>query len=145
MGKSIKTYFMIVMSLVFLGYLMAAYFSEKRIGQTPQTEEKRLEKCIGRDFEVSDVMWHKERSEAGVIIDSLTIKNKGSHDCRNIRANIHFISNTGKELGVNEFMIEDILPPQGSKTFRHIHIENLSYTEIHNASVVIEGADVYYD
>jgi hypothetical protein len=145
MGKNIKTYFMILMSLVFLSYLITEYFSEKRIGQTPKTEEKKLEKCTGRDFEVSDVKWHKERSESGVIIDSLTIKNIGSHDCRNIMSSIRFFSKTGKELGANEFIIEDILPSQGLKTFRDIHIRNLPYAEIQNASVAVAGADLYYD
>jgi hypothetical protein len=145
MEKNIKTYFMILMSLVFLVYLITEYISEKRTGQTPKTEEKKLEKCNGRDFEVSDVKWHKEISEAGVIIDSLTIKNRGNHDCRNIRTGIRFFSKTWKELGTNKFMIEDILPSQGVKTFRDIHIRNLSYTEIQNVSVVIAGADLYYD
>jgi hypothetical protein len=143
MGKGIKTYFMIAMSLVFLGYLMTEHFSEKKTGQPLQTEKKKFEKCIGRDFEVSDFMWHKERSGAGVIIDSLTIKNKGSRDCRNIRANILFFSKTEKKLGVIEFMIEDFLPSKGSKTFRDIRVGNLPYTEIKNASVVIAGADLH--
>lgn len=138
--KNLKKYFMIIMSLVFLVYLVSVYIAEKRTRQIPAPPEKKAARCTGDDFEIKDVKWHAEGIEAVAVIDSITIKNTGDADCKDIRGVVRFISQDKTELGRTDFVINEKLPSKQMKTFKGINVGRLPSPKVHAASVAISGA-----
>ncbi len=130
------------MSFIFLGYLIHAYISERDIRRTVTSEEKSVGRCTHNDFNVGDLEWHKE-DKAPVIINSITITNRGDYDCKDIRGIVRFLSDDRDEIGKIDFIIYEEIRSKETKTFSNIPIRTLLSSNVYDASVTIVGATVY--
>lgn len=96
--------------------------------------------CTRNDFNVGELKWHKEDKDAPGIIDSITIKNRGDYDCKDIRGIVRFLSDDGTEIGKIDFVIYEEIRSKETKTFNNIPIRPTLSSNVHGASVTIVGA-----
>ncbi len=143
MRSNFSKYFLIIMSFVFLGYLVNVYITKRDTRQAVISEEGSVGKCTRNDFEVKNIRWQKVAQDAGGKIDALTIKNKGEYDCRDIRGIIRFLSHDGTELDKSDFVIPEQIRSNETKTFTSIPLRQLTSADVQDASVTIVGATVY--
>lgn len=143
MRSNFSKYFLIIMSFVFLGYLINAYITKRDAGQTVISEEESVEKCTRDDFEVSDIHWPKEGQDAVGIINSITITNNGDYDCKDMRGVIRLLSNEGAELDKSDFIISEKIRSKETKTFKSIPLKQHTSADVKASSVTIVGATAY--
>lgn len=143
MRSNFNKYFLIIMSFVFLGYLINAYIEKRDAEQRVISEEEDVEKCTKNDFKVIDIQWPKEGQDAFRIINSITITNNGECDCKDMRGVIQFLSNEGTELDKSDFAIPEKIRSKETKTFKNIPLKQPLSADIKEASVTIVGATVY--
>ena len=143
MRNTFSKYFLIIMSFVFLGYLINVYIEkrEARLADTSAVESS--ERCMRNDFEVSDIQWPKGSQDAAGMINSITITNKGNYDCKNIRGMIQFLSSEGTELDNSNFIIPEKIRSKETKIFKNILLEKHTYANANEAAVTIVEATVY--
>jgi len=142
MRSNFSKYFLIIMSFVFLGYLINAYIEKRDAGQTVISEED-VEKCTKNDFKVIDIQWPKEGQDTVGIINSITITNNGDYDCNDMRGVIQFLSNEDTELDKSDFAIPEKIRSKETKTFKNIPLKQPSSADIKEASVTIVGATAH--
>ena len=140
MRSNFSKYFLIIMSFVFLGYLINVYIEkrEARLANTAAVES--AERCTRNDFKVSDIQWPKGSQDAAGMINSITITNKGNYDCKDIRGMIRFLSSEGTELDKSNFIIPEKIRSKETKIFKNIPLEKHTDANANEASVTIVEA-----
>lgn len=138
--SNFSKYFLIIMSFVFLGYLINAYITKRDAAQTVISEERNVEKCARNDFRVSDIQWSKEGHDAVGVIDSITITNNGDYDCKDMRVSIRFLSREGTELSRSDFVISEKIRSKETETFKSIPLKQHTPAQANDVSVTIVGA-----
>ena len=131
---------MIVMSLVFMGYLVAAYVSNNDTGEPLRKSEEAGGRCAKNDFEVKNIQWGKGGSEGPGVLESVTITNKGTEGCKDIRGSIIFFSENKAELGRSGFVIHEKLPSRATGTFRNIITGQPPSSPFYSVTAEISGA-----
>lgn len=140
MRSNFSKYFLIIMSFVFLGYLINAYITKRDAAQSVISEETSVEKCMQDDFEVSDIQWQKASQDAVVAIGALTVTNIGDYDCKDIKGIIQFLSHDGTELDKSDFVISEKIRSKETRTFKGIPLKQPTAAHAQDASVTIGGA-----
>jgi hypothetical protein len=141
--SNFSKYFLIIMSFVFLGYLINAYIEKRETRQSGTSAVESVERCTRNDFMVSDIQWPKGSQDAVEMIDSITITNKGNYDCKDIKGMIRFLSNEGTELDKSNFIIPEKIRSKETKTFKSIPLEQHTSANADEASVTIVEATFY--
>ena len=143
MRSNFSKYFLIIMSFVFLGYLINVYIEkrEARLADTYAVES--AERCTRNDFKVSDIQWPKGSQDAIGMINSITITNTGNYKCKDIKGIIRFLSNEGTELGKRNFIIPEKIRSKETKIFKNIPLEKHSSVNANEVSVTIVEATFY--
>ena len=141
--SNFSKYFLIIMSFVFLGYLINAYITKRDARKAGTPADESVERCTRNDFKVSDIRWSKEGQDAVGIIDSITITNNGDYDCKDMRGDIRFLSNEGTELDKSDFIIPEKIRSKETKTFKGIPLEQHKSINANDVSVTIREATFY--
>jgi hypothetical protein len=143
--SNFSKYFLIIMSFVFLVYLINAYITKRDTRQAGTSEDESVERCTRNDFRVSDIQWPKEGHDAVGVIDSITITNNGDYDCKDMRGSIRFLSNEGTELDRSDFVISEKIRSKETKKFKNVPLKQHTFATANNASVTIGGAQFHPD
>ena len=142
MRSKFSTYFLTVMSVVFLVYLVNAYITKRDASQKDISEKESIERCTQNDFEVSDVqLQNAARDTVGTL--AITITNKGDYDCKDMRGIILFLSHENTEPDKSDFIISGKIGSKETKTFKGISLKQRTSEEVQDVSITIEGATVY--
>ena len=138
--SNFNKYFLIIMSFVFLGYLVNVYITKRDTRQAGTAEDESVERCTQNYVRVSDIQWPKEGHDAVGVIDSITITNNGDYDCKDMRGSIRFLSRVGTELSRSDFFISEKIRSKETKTFKSIPLKQHISANADDASVTIVGA-----
>jgi len=138
--SNFNKYFLIIMSFVFLGYLVNVYITKRDTRQAGTAEDESVERCTRNDFKVIDIQWPQKGQDAVEIINSITITNNGDYDCKDMRGIVQFLSNEGTELDRSDFVISEKIRSKETKTFKSIPLEQQTSANASDASVTIVGA-----
>ena len=141
--SNFNKYFLIIMSFVFLGYLVNVYITKRDTRQAGTYEDESVERCTRNDFKVMDIQWPQKGQDAVEIINSMTITNNGDYECKDIKGVIRFLSNEGTELDRSDFIISEKIRSKETKTFKNIPLKQLTSANTSDASVTIVGASFY--
>jgi hypothetical protein len=136
---------MSIMCLVFLGFLINIYIEKREAEQPVTSQETGIGGCTTDSFYIKDLTWHKEEKKALGIIDSLTVTNKGEHDCKDIRGLIRFLSSDGTELGKRDFIVSEYIRSKETKTFQRIPINSIAPSGVHDVTMTLEGTVVHQE
>ena len=140
MKSNFSKYFLIIMSFVFLGYLINAYIEKRDTGQKVISEGEDAKRCTQNNFKVIDIQWPNEGQDTVGIINSITIKNNGDYDCKDMKGIIQSLSHEGTVLNKSEFVISEKIRSKETKTYKNIPLKQPTSADVQESSVTIVGA-----
>lgn len=89
------------------------------------TQAQDLSDYVGpcrNNLVVKNSKWHKDGFESVCMLDSMTVKNNSSSNCKDMICSADFYGKSGSRIGRVGFIIYDSIPAGKTKTFRDINV-----------------------